>query len=146
MAKAAAAKTVPTKASVEGFLGGVADPARRADCEALVAMMTKATGEAPRMWGASIVGFGEAYCRYASGRISHAPVLGFSPRKKELSLYLLDGVDSHAADLEALGPHDLGKGCLYLSSLAGVDRKVLTRILAASVKNTKRMYPDTPKA
>ena len=77
------------------------------------------------MWGASIVGFGEAYCRYASGRISHAPVLGFSPRKKELSLYLLDGVDSHAADLEALGPHDLGKGCLYLRAADGIGRREL---------------------
>jgi uncharacterized protein DUF1801 len=142
MAKVAAAKTVPTKASVEGFLSSVSDPARRADCDAIVAMMTKATGEAPRMWGTSLVGFGEAYCHYASGRISHAPLLGFSPRKKELSLYLLDGLDVHAADLKALGPHDHGKGCLRLTSLAGVDRKVLARILAASVKNAKRMYPE----
>lgn len=145
MAKVAAAKTVPTKASVEGFLGRVSDPARRADCDAIVAMMTKATGEAPRMWGTSLVGFGEAYCHYASGRISHAPLLGFSPRKKELSLYLLDGLDVHAADLKALGPHDHGKGCLRLTSLAGVDRKVLARILTTSVKNTKRMYPEQPK-
>lgn len=143
MAKVAAAKTVPTKASVERFLGGVSDPARRADCDAIVAMMAKASGEAPRMWGTSLVGFGEAYCRYASGRISHAPRLGFSPRKKELSLYLLDGVDVHAADLKALGPHNHGRGCLRLASLAGVDRKVLARILATSVKNTKRMYPET---
>ena len=145
MAKVAAAKTVPTKGSVEGFLAGVSDPARRADCDAIVAMMAKATGEVPRMWGPSMVGFGEAYCRYASGRISHAPLLGFSPRKKELSLYLLDGVDVHAADLKALGPHDHGRGCLRLVSLAGVDRKVLAHILAASVKNTKRMYPERPK-
>lgn len=144
MAKVAAAKTTPTTASIEAFLGGVADPARRADCEVLVAMMAKATGAAPVMWGRGIVGFGEVYCTGSGGRVSHAPLLGFSPRRKDLSLYLLDGVDAHAADLAALGPHDHGRGCLYLSSLAAVDRKVLARILSASVRNTKRLFPDRP--
>jgi hypothetical protein len=139
--KVAAAKTVPTKASVRAFLDGVADPARRADCHALVAMMKKATGEEPRMWGSSIVGFGDAHCRGASGRVSHAAMLGFSPRKKDLSLYLLDGVDAHGPELDVLGIHACGKGCLYLSTLADVDVKVLGRIFADSVKNVKRMFP-----
>jgi hypothetical protein len=139
--KIAAAKTVPTKASVEEFLAAVADPVRRADCVALVAMMKKATGEEPRMWGSSIVGFGDAHCRGASGRVSHAAMLAFSPRKKDLSIYLLDGVDAHGSDLDALGIHACGKGCLYLSTLADVDVKVLARILASSAKNVKRLFP-----
>ena len=141
VAKIAPAKTVPTRASVKGFLDGVADPTRRADCEALVAMMKKATGEEPRMWGSSIVGFGDAHCRGASGRVSHAAMLAFSPRKKDLSIYLLDGVDAHGPSLDVLGIHACGKGCLYLSTLADVDVKVLARILADSVKNVKRMFP-----
>lgn len=139
--KVAAAKTVPTKASVEGFLDGVADPTRRADCRALVAMMQKATGEEPRMWGSSIIGFGDAHCRGSSGRVSHAAMLAFSPRKKDLSIYLLDGVDAHGPELDVLGIHACGKGCLYLSTLADVDVKVLGRIFATSVKNVKRMFP-----
>ena len=85
-AKVAAAKTVPTTSSVRGFLDGVSDPTRRADCDTLVALMTKAAGEEPRMWGSSIVGFGEVYCPGSGGRFSHAPRLGFSPRKTALSL------------------------------------------------------------
>jgi len=142
--KVAPAKTVPTSGSVTGFLDGVSDPARRADCDTIVALMTKATGDAPRMWGASIVGFGEVYCPGSGGRFSHAPRLGFSPRKTALTLYLIDGVQQHGADLATLGPHDVGKGCLYLSTLADVDLKVLGRILKASVTNSKRLFRDQP--
>jgi hypothetical protein len=145
-AKIAAAKTVPTKGSVTGFLDGVADPARRADCDTLVALMTEATGDAPRMWGASIVGFGEVYCPGSGGRVSHAPRLGFSPRKAALSVYLIDGIERHEAHLARLGPHDVGKGCLYLSRLADVNLKVLSRILSASVKNSTRMFLSQPPA
>ena len=142
--KVAPAKTVPTSGSVTGFLDGVSDPQRRADCDTLVTMMTRATGEEARMWGSSIVGFGEVYCQGSGGRVSHAPRLGFSPRKTALSLYLIDGVQHHDADLAKLGPHDLGKGCLYLSSLGDVDLKALASILGASVKNSKRMFSDQP--
>ena len=141
-ARVAAAKTVPTASSVRGFLDGVSDPKRRADCDTLVALMTKAAGEQPRMWGPSIVGFGEVYCPGSGGRFSHAPRLGFSPRKTALSLYLIDGIERHAADLPDLGAHTRGKGCLYLSSLSDVNLKVLGRILGASVKNSKRLFLD----
>ncbi len=144
--KVASAKTVPTSGSVTGFLDGVSNPARRADCDTLVALMTKATGAAPRMWGAAIVGFGEVYCPGSGGRVSHAPRLGFSPRKTALSIYLIDGVQRHEADLATLGPHDVGKGCLYLSTLADVDLKVLGRIFGASVKHSKRLFLDQPPA
>jgi hypothetical protein len=146
MAKVAAAKTVPTASSVEGFLDTVADPAQRADCHALVTLMQKATGEEPLMWGSSIVGFGEVYSPGSGGRVSRAPLLGFAPRKCAISVYLIDGVQQHAAHLAALGPHDTGKGCLYLWNLADVKVTVLKRILAASVKNARRLFQQHPPA
>ena len=143
-AKVAAAKTRPTAESVASFLKGIADPAQRADCEALSALMSKVTGEEPQMWGSSIVGFGDVYCPGSGGRVSHAPLLGFAPRKCAISVYLVDGIHQHEADLAALGPHDKGKGCLYLWNVAGVDVKVLRRILTASIKNSRRMFQDAP--
>jgi hypothetical protein len=145
-AKVAAAKTRPTAASVSAFLKAVEDPAQRADCRALLELMIEATGEKPRLWGRSIVGFGEVFCPGSGGRVSQAPLLGFAPRKCALSVYLIDGVHQHAADLAALGDHDTGKGCLYLWNLASVDLKVLRRILATSVKNSRRMFLDRPPA
>ncbi len=142
--KVAAAKTRPTTASVAAFLDAVADPAQRADCRALAELMTDVTGEQPRLWGTSIVGFGEAFRPGAGGRVSHAPLLGFAPRKCAISVYLVDGVQAHAADLAALGDHDTGKGCLYLWNLASVDVSVLRRILAASVSNATRMSAGRP--
>ena len=143
-ARVAAAKTLPTTASVAAFLKAVPDPAQRADCLALTELMTEVTGEKPRLWGTSIVGFGEVYCPGSGGRVSHAPLLGFAPRKCALSVYLVDGIHQHEAALAALGDHDRGKGCLYLWNLASVDVKVLRRILAASVKNSKRIFLDRP--
>ncbi len=142
--KVAAAKAHPTTASVAAFLEAVADPAQRADCHALVALMTEAAGEKPRLWGTSIVGFGEVFCPGAGGRVSRAPLLGFAPRKCAISVYLVDGVQEHTVDLAVLGDHDTGKGCLYLWNLASVDVSVLRRILAASVDNSTRMFPGRP--
>jgi hypothetical protein len=139
-AKVVASKTRPTTASVSAFLQAIADPAQRADCRALAELMTEATGEKPRLWGTSIVGFGEVFCPVSGGRLSHTPLLGFSPRKRAITVYLTDGVHQHAADLAALGEHDSGAGCLYVGSLASVDTKVLRRILAASVQNARRMF------
>jgi hypothetical protein len=143
-AKVAAAKTRPTPASVSAFLKGLADRAQRADCEALVALMTEVTGEQPRMWGASIVGFGEVFCPGSGGGVSHAPLLGFAPRKCAISVYLVDGVGRHHAELASLGEHDVGKGCLYLWNLASVDANVLRRILEASARNARQISVDPP--
>jgi hypothetical protein len=139
-AKVVPSKTRPTTASVSAFLQAVADPAQRADCHALAALMTEATGDKPRLWGTAIVGFGEVYCPVSGGRLSHTPLLGFAPRKCAISVYLTDGVHQHAADLAALGEHDTGAGCLYLWNLASIDAAVLRRILAASVQNARRMF------
>lgn len=143
-AKVASAKTRPTTASVSAFLKAIADPAQRADCHALAELMAEVTGEPPRMWGASIVGFGEVYCPGASGRVSHAPLLGFAPRKCAISVYLLDGLEPHADARAALGDHDTGKGCLYLWNLASVDVSVLRRLLTASARNARRQCSSTP--
>jgi len=134
-------KTKETAASVEAFLDGIADEARRADCRALVAMMREITGAEPKLWGASIVGFGTYHYRYASGHEGDTCLAGFSPRKKELTLYLLPGLDRFRPLLDRLGRHREGKGCLYLRRLADVDTAALHELVAASVAEARRMYP-----
>lgn len=119
-------KTRPTGASVAAFLAGIPDDERRRDCRALDALMRRATGERPRMWGPSIVGYGSYVLRYADGRELEWPVIGFSPRKQALTVYIMGGLDRHAALLARLGNHKRsGGGCLYLKRLADVDPGVL---------------------
>jgi hypothetical protein len=119
---------------VAAFLGKVEDPARRADCEAVLAMMQQATGCEPRMWGASIVGFGKYKYTYATGRSGEWMVTGFSPRKHDLTLYIMPGFTRYDALMARLGKHKTGKSCLYLKRLADVDTAVLQELIAASVK------------
>jgi hypothetical protein len=124
-------KTKPTSASVDSFLQGVPDAGRRQDSFAVVELMRQATGEEPRMWGPSIVGFGTRHYRYASGREGDTPVLGFSPRKDALTLYLTLGPDRWRDLLSRLGKHKIGKGCLYIRRLDDVDLTCLSQLLAA---------------
>lgn len=137
MAKAAL-KTQENDASVEAFIarqpGEIA-----ADCRAIIALMRKATGEAPRMWGASIVGFGRYHYKGASGREGEWMLTGFSPRKANLSLYILTGLDKSAALLKKLGKHSTGKGCLYIKRLADVDVKVLEELIEKGVNGLEKM-------
>jgi hypothetical protein len=121
-------KTRPTDGDVEAFLSSVPEPAQ-SDCRALVTMMSSATGAAPVMWGSSIVGFGSVHYRYASGREGDWFRVGFSPRKRALTVYLMDGVDRHSHQLERLGEHSVGKGCLYIKRLDDVDEDVLVEIV-----------------
>lgn len=127
-------KTKVTDESVAAFLAKVEDPARRADCEAVLAMMQHATGCAPKMWGASIVGFGKYAYKYASGRTGEWPVTGFSPRKNDLTLYIMPGFTRYDALMKRLGKHKTGKSCLYLKRLADVDTTVLEELITASVE------------
>lgn len=127
-------KTQPSNASVAAFLAAVADPQRRADCKVLLAMMRAATGEPGKMWGASIVGFGSYRYRYASGREGEWPVIGFSPRKGDLTVYLMPGFAPMGEMLSKLGKHKTGKSCLYLKRLAEVDVAVLKSIVELAVK------------
>ena len=122
-------KTKPTTASVEEFVNAIDDPKRRADCAALVALMKKITKCEPKMWGSSIVGFGDHHYRYESGHEGDTFVLGFSPRKAALTLYLCSGIDRFQDTLNQLGKHKTGKGCLYIRSLEDVDQTVLATLL-----------------
>jgi Domain of unknown function (DU1801) len=122
-------KTTRTAASVEEFLGTVADPRRRSDAEEVCDLMREVTGLEPVMWGPSIVGFGQYHYRYASGREADWPAVSFSPRKQALTLYLSDGYDQHAELLARLGPHTTSKACLYLKRLSDVDIDVLRALV-----------------
>ena len=127
-------KTTENEGDVTAFLDAVAEEGRREDCRALLELMREVTGEEPRMWGDSIVGFGRYHNRYQSGREGDSMLLGFSPRKRDLTLYLLPGLERFASLLQKLGKHKAGKGCLYLKRLADVDPQVLRELLESSVE------------
>ena len=126
-------KTKETNASVDAFIGQQPDAVAE-DCRTLVRLMKKATGEEPRMWGTSMVGFGRYHYKGASGREGEWLITGFSPRKANLSLYILSGLDKETALLKKLGKHSTGKGCLYVKRLADVDLKVLEQLVVKGVK------------
>jgi uncharacterized protein DUF1801 len=130
-------KTKATRASVTGFIDAIGDEGRRRDCRTLVKMMKKATRAQPKMWGPSIVGFGDYHYKYDSGREGDWFRAGFSPRKDALTLYLMSGLGwPDRADLMSkLGKHKTGKGCLYIKQLSDVDVRVLERLISRSVKS-----------
>ena len=128
-------KTRPTTASVTGFIQRQPDEQTRADCLALVALMEKVTGEKAVMWGPSIIGFGTFPLVYADGSTADWPVAAFSPRKKDLTLYLMDVFERHPELMKKLGKHRTSKVCLYIRRLADVDMKVLKELVVASVRN-----------
>lgn len=132
MAKTAL-KTQENDADVDAFIDQ--QPAEvAADCRTIMALMRKATGEGPRMWGASIVGFGRYRYKGASGREGEWMLTGFSPRKANLSLYILTGLEESTAQLKKLGKHTTGKGCLYIKRLSDVDVKVVEELIVKGVK------------
>ena len=137
MAKKPTIKTVENKGSVAAFLESVDDPQRRKDCEAVAAMMEAAAKAKPMMWGTSIVGFGKQHYKYESGREGDWFTAGFSPRKDNLTLYLIGGFQKHKDLLEKLGKYKTGKSCLYIKSLDDVDQKVLKQLIARSVKSAE---------
>jgi hypothetical protein len=132
--RAAANKTSPTAAGAENFIAAVADPLRRAEAEAVAALMQAATGEPAVMWGPSIVGFGTYRYRYESGREGTMALVGFSPRKAEFVIYVTAGLERFAALLARLGPHRTGQSCLYLKRVADVDARVLRELVDANVE------------
>lgn len=135
-------KTRPTDASVEAFIDAVEHPRRREDARTLLELMHRVTGEEPVMWGPSIVGYGSYHYRYASGQEADWPVVGFSPRKQNLSIYIMTGFEASDELLSRLGKHKTGKSCLYVNKLADVDLDVLEALVRASVAAMKRRYPD----
>jgi len=131
-------KTKPNDASVDEFLKSVKDEQTRADCYQILDMMQKATKAEPKMWGTSIIGFGDYHYKYESGRENDWFLAGFSPRKQNLTLYLMGGFEGQAELLGQLGKHSLGKGCLYIKKLEEVDSKVLKKLVSSSVKQMKQ--------
>lgn len=133
--KKAEIKTKPTAASVDDFLNAVQDERKRKDSFVILEMMKAASGEEPKMWGGSIIGFGnKPYKSPATGREVDWLLIGFSPRKANLVLYLLGGLKRQAAALERLGKHKTGVGCLYINKLDDIDLTVLSGMIDASLK------------
>jgi hypothetical protein len=134
-------KTKPTKLSVAAFIATLTDETKRADAKALVKLMQSATGEKPKMWGPSIIGFGSYHYTYESGREGDMPLAGFSPRKAATVLYGLMGFSDSQALLAKLGKHTTGKGCLYVKNLADVDKKVIEALVVKSIAARRARRP-----
>jgi hypothetical protein len=134
-------KTKKTDQSVEAFLNSVSDDKKRQDSFAILEMMKEASGEQPTMWGESIVGFGSYHYKYASGREGDWFLTGFSPRKQNLTLYLMSGFEMFGDLLSKLGKHKTGVGCLYINKLEDVDQAVLKELIAQSVKHQVQTNP-----
>lgn len=132
-------KTKVNDASVTKFLNSVADEQKRNDCFEILKLMKQVTKEEPKMWGASIIGFGSYHYKGKSGREGDWMLTGFSPRKQNLTLYLMGGFEAHTDLLNKLGKFKTSVGCLYIKSLADVDRKVLKELVQASVKRMKQI-------
>jgi hypothetical protein len=131
-------KTKPTKLSATSFIAAVADPMRRADAKTLAKLMQSATGEKPKMWGPTIVGFGSYHYKYESGREGDMPLIGFSPRKPAMVLYGMGGFSGSDALRSKLGSAD--KGCLYIKKLAEIDQKALETLIVKSVAAMRKKY------
>ena len=139
MAKNVELKTKLNDASVEDFINTVEDETIRADCFEITKMMKQATKAEPKMWGASIVGFGSYHYKGASGREGDWMLVGFSPRKQNLTVYIMAGFDRYDELMKKLGKFSTGKSCLYIKKLADVDKKVLKELVSESVQYMKKL-------
>jgi len=138
----AEAKTKPTEVSVEDFISSVTDERMRDDSFALIKIMKKVTGFKPKMWGPGIIGFGSYHYKYESGHEGDICLTGFSPRKGNISLYVLGATTEESMLLKKLGKHKAGKGCLYVKRLEDIDMTVLEELIEKSVNAIKKKYPD----
>lgn len=134
-------KTKTTNASVEAFLAGVEPERRRVEAGAVIEIMRRVSGEAPVLWGPSIIGFGSYRYTYDSGHSGESPRIAFSPRKAALTFYLTSGYPMRDELLARLGKHKTGKGCLYVNRLSDVDLSVLEQLCAASWEERLERYP-----
>ena len=137
-------KTKPKSTSVEAFLNKIPDEERRKDSFRIVEMMEEITGEKPKMWGKAIVGFGCYHYKYESGREGDAPIIAFSPRKQDLTLYLAYGYDQWSEFIEKLGKHRTGKSCLYIKRLSDVHEPTLKKLIRESVKKMRKWNKPKP--
>ena len=136
-------KTKPTTQKAEDFLEKVENPKKRADSFEILKLMKEITGEKPVMWGDSIIGFGVYHYKYKSGREGDWPIVGFSPRKQNLSIYLMIGFeDELKPTLLKLGKYKTGVSCLYINKLQDVDMSILGKLIEKSYKHMKETYPN----
>jgi hypothetical protein len=133
-------KTTPNKGSVKAFLDKLDDGQKREDCYAVLDMMQKITKAEPKMWGPGIVGFGDYHYKYESGREGDWFLAGFSPRKQNLTLYIMAGFSRYDELMKKLGKYKTGKSCLYVKRLDEVDQKVLKELIRESVKHMKATH------
>ena len=137
-------KTKPTDVTVAEFIAGVEPEGRQADAEVLDAFFRRVTGWQPVMWGPTMVGYGSYAYRYETGHGGTALATGFSPRKAELSIYVMPGYEDYGPILARLGKHRLGKACLYVRKLADIDMDVLEELVRAGLADLARMWPVSP--
>jgi hypothetical protein len=135
-------KTKSTEVSVDAFIDAVADERQRADARNIAAMMERLTGEKPKMWGPSIIGFGSYHYVYDSGREGDMCRIGFSPRKGQTVVYAIDGYENKDDLMARLGKHKTGKSCLYIKKLSDVDEAVLEEICTRSLAYMAEKYPQ----
>lgn len=134
-------KTKKTEQSPQNYIENISDDARRADCQSILEMMAEISGWEPKMWGASIVGFGEYHYRYDSGREGDALRIGFSNRAQNISVYIMPGYQDFEDELARLGKHKKGKACLYIKRLSDVDEAVLREIIIKGLRLMEEKYP-----
>ncbi|MCB0101280.1 MAG: DUF1801 domain-containing protein [Anaerolineales bacterium] len=132
-------KTKKNTASVETFIKSIKDEQIQEDCREIIKMMKQATKAEPKMWGTSIVGFGEYHYKYASGREGDWFLTGFSPRKQNLTLYIMSGFDQYNELLKKLGKFSTGKSCLYIKKLENIDKKILKELIIKSVQHMSQL-------
>lgn len=135
-------KTKPTSQSVEDFINKIDNEQVRDDCSALIKLMKKVTGSKPVLWGPSIIGFGKYHYKYESGHEGDSCLIGFSPRKQNISIYIMSGFAQCTDLLKKLGKHKAAKACLYIKKLEDVDMSVLQQLIEYSVKYLQKKYPD----
>lgn len=138
-------KTMPTSFTADEYLANIEDEARRNDCQKILDMMQEISGDAPKIWGASlksgIVGFGSYHYKYESGREGDALRLGFSSRAANISIYIMPGYQDFEDELSRLGKHKIGKACLYIKRLSDVDEGVLKEIMQKGLDQMAEKYP-----
>ena len=133
-------KTQPSKRSVREFLQTIDDMQRRQDCGVVAALMRRATGKRAMLWGENIVSFGRYHYKHANGQPARWFVTGFSPRKQDLTIYIMPGLAKYGALMKRLGKYRAGKSCLYITQLSDIDIEVLTELIERSVRDINSKY------
>jgi len=133
-------KTKKNRRSAKAFIDSVQDERKRKDCREAMTMMRKVTGKQPKMWGDAIVGFGSYHYKYASGREGEFFITGLSPRKQNLTIYIMPGFSKYGSLMKKLGKHKTGKSCLYVKTLEDIDRGVLAELVEKSVLHMRQTY------